>query len=298
MMVAPMQTSGADRPEWARLGFVPGQSLRIFGMRRSGNHAIINWLQRNAPGGKSLFLNNCKPGSNPLRNFRGIELNGEHAPQRKAEREMASIAGAAGDEALFLVSYEDTSPAEFSADRAVSGDFDEALFSRNVLIYRSFLNWSASLLKKMQPNPGYSLVRRNAILLRAVDTYSRLLRLVEQARDLHLTCIAYDRWYQDSAYRAGVLAGLGLPLMDNGLGRVQAYGGGSSFQKDASDASELNTGARWHEMANDPEFQAVLHLSARDQALMDPLSRLFPEDHAELVRISRRSHLSLLGGQA
>ncbi|WP_241525501.1 hypothetical protein [Pseudophaeobacter leonis] len=77
--------------EWQALGFTPGLSLRVFGMRRSGNHAILSWLQRNAPAGGSVFLNNCKPGTDPLQNSRGIELNGAHASQNKARRDMTSV---------------------------------------------------------------------------------------------------------------------------------------------------------------------------------------------------------------
>ena len=37
---------------WQQLGIIPGVALRLFGMRRSGNHAIVGWMQRNAPGGR------------------------------------------------------------------------------------------------------------------------------------------------------------------------------------------------------------------------------------------------------
>lgn len=281
--------------EWQALGFTPGLSLRVFGMRRSGNHAILSWLQRNAPGGRSVFLNNCKPGTDPLQNSRGIELNGAHASQNKARRDMTSVTREAGDGALFLVSYEDTSPAEFGVSGkisgTVSGSFDEGLFSHNVLIYRSFLNWSASLLKKMQGNEGYTLVRRNAILLRTVDSYTRLLELVRQARDLGLVAICYDRWVASESYRATLLQDLGLQQRDNGLGKVQAYGGGSSFQKEAASATELQTDKRWAQMRGEPEYQAVLHLAARDRALMAALGALFPKDAAYLKSVAEQAPL-------
>ena len=254
-------------------------------------------MQRNAPGGRSVFLNNCKPGQDPFRSFRGIEVNGAHAPQHKALRYMGSVTGIAGDGALLVMSYEDTSPAEFTGDRQVSGGFDESLLSRNVLIYRSFLNWSASLLKKMQGNPSYSLLRRNAILLRAMDTYTRLLGMVEMAKELAVSCISYDRWCRDDRYRADLLGELGLEAQDNSLGRVQRYGGGSSFQKDAKGAEDLQTDERWRQMAEDAEYQSVLHLAARDAALTDRLSRLFPEDAALLARVASENPM-MRGGLA
>lgn len=282
---------------WKPLGIVPGVALRLFGMRRSGNHAIVGWMQRNAPGGRSVFLNNCKPGQDPFRSFRGIEVNGTHAPQHKAMRNMAPVTGEAGDGALLVMSYEDTSPAEFTGERQVSGGFDESALSRNVLIYRSFLNWAASLLKKMQGNPSYSLVRRNAILLRAMDTYTRLLGMVEMAKDLAVTCISYDRWCRDEAYRADLLGELGLEAQDNSLGTVQRYGGGSSFQKDAMGAEDLQTDQRWRQMAEDAEYQSVLHLAARDEALTDRLSRLFPTDAALLAGVAAQTPM-MRGGLA
>ena len=282
---------------WHPLGIVPGVALRLFGMRRSGNHAIVDWMQRNAPFGRSVFLNNCKPGQDPFRSFRGIEVNGAHAPQHKAMRDLSAVPGAAGDGALLVMSYEDTSPAEFTGDRQVSGGFDESLLSHNVLIYRGFLNWAASLLKKMQGNPSYSLVRRNAILLRAVDTYTRLLGMVEMAKELAVSCISYDRWCRDEPYRVDLLAELGLEAQDNSLGAVQSYGGGSSFQKEAKGAEELQTDQRWRQMAEDAEYQSVLHLAARDEALTDRLSRLFPGDAALLAHVASEKPM-MRGGLA
>lgn len=285
-----MSVEGQIKPEqpqeWMQLGFTPGDALRLFGMRRSGNHAIANWLQRNTASGHSVFLNNCKPTADPFRSFRSIELDCELAPHRKAIKNLASIAGVAGDGAMLLFSYEDISPAMFTAKRAVSGPFDETLLTGNVLIYRGFLNWAASLLKKMQGNASYSLLRRNAILLQAIDFYGLLLRQVEQAEELEFTCICYDRWVQDEGYRASILTQLGLPVRDNTLGRVQRYGGGSSFQKEADSAGELEISRRWQQMAEDDEFAAILQLAAHDATLTECLERLFPRDAALLARIA------------
>lgn len=292
--MATLDSSALDRSlprEWQALGFAPGFSLRVFGMRRSGNHAILSWLQRNAPGGRSVFLNNCKPGTDPLQNSRGIEVNAAHASQNKARRDMAAVTRKAADGALFLVSYEDTSPAEFGLSRQISGSFDAELFSHNLLIYRSFLNWSASLLKKMQGNEGYTLVRRNAILLRTVDSYIRLLELVRQSRELGFVAICYDRWVASESYRSTLLQELGLQQQDNSLGKVQSYGGGSSFQKEAASATELQTDRRWTQMRNEPEYQAVLHLAARDTALMAALQELFPQDAAYLKTVTEQTPL-------
>ena len=47
------------------------KEIRIFGIKRSGNHAIINWLFYQIPN-KAVFLNNCYPAGKKLRLYEGI----------------------------------------------------------------------------------------------------------------------------------------------------------------------------------------------------------------------------------
>ncbi|WP_425043272.1 hypothetical protein [Primorskyibacter sp. S87] len=272
-------------PAWQQLGFEPGLMFRAFGMRRSGNHAILDWLLRNAPGEKSVFLNNCRPGKNPLTSFSAIEVNGETLPPRRAVSDLPQATATAGQGAMLLVSYEDTSPAEFTHATRPSGSFDEALINCDLIICRGFLNWSASLLRKLQRNPGYTAIQRTVVMLRAMAIYSRLLSLLDAAETERRVCIPYDTWRSSESFRGEVLRRLGLPERDNTLGKVQGYGGGSSFQADAEDPAKLSTDRRWQQQADDPEYQALLHLAARDTLLAERLKRHFPEDAMRLSRL-------------
>ena len=283
-----MNVMAASAPEWQRLGFVPGATLRLFGMRRSGNHAIASWLQRNAGNGHALFLNNCNGRRDPLKTFATVEVDANRVATKTAREDLASVGTRADDGALFLFSDEDTLPDEPGEEKPVSGPFDTALIDRNVLIYRSFLNWIASLTRKLQLNETYTVTRRASALLRAVDVYRRLLEFVEGSRGPKDVAICYDRWHADEGHRAALLEQLGLPTRDNSLGAVQAYGGGSSFQKSTHDASDLEIDKRWTQMADDDEYQAVLALSAQDKALTGVLGRMFPKDRDVLGRIAEK----------
>ncbi|TNJ47858.1 hypothetical protein FGE21_03700 [Phaeobacter sp. B1627] len=269
----------------------PARALRVVGMRRSGNHAICNWLQRNAQGGRSLFLNNCRPGTDPLRSCNGLEVSG----QPRSDEPMAESARAAGDGALLLVSYEDTAHGRFGDARPLSGPHADASFDMDVLIYRSALNWIASLLKKLQANETYHPVDRMAVLVRALATYGDLLDEVAAAATTGRVAICYDRWLRDELYRARVLSDLGLPLQDNDLGEVQSYGGGSSFQKEALHASDLRPDERWSAMLDDPEYQALLRLAALDSRFCQRVAAFFPEDADRLARIGRLPGFSTEG---
>ena len=67
-----------------------------------------------------------------------------------------------------------------------------------------------------------------------------------------------------------------MMLRDNGLGQVTRYGGGSSFQKEAAESGELATDRRFVEMMQNPLYQAVLQIAARDEASCRPHSDTLP----------------------
>lgn len=262
------------------LGFQPGVTLRTYGMRRSGNHAIINWLLRNAESG-SVFLNNCAVGRPARRTWRSIELNGKRASIVKGDP-ITPVTSAAGDGAMVIVSYEDFSPDPEDMAAGLTADLADADVTHEVLFYRNFMNWAASLLRKIQANDDLDTLVCLRIMMVAMDKYRDMLELITQAKPLGYVPVNYDRWMARPVYREKLLETLGLPCKDNTLGIVQPYGGGSSFQKDAVRAEDLSAETRWREMANDASFQIVLLAASQDAGLVKLMQKLMPKD-AELL---------------
>lgn len=286
----------AMRPEaneiWNELGVTPGPVVRVFGMRRAGNHAIINWLLRNAPSEGTVFLNNCVAGRHPFRGFKTLEVNGQRCTQKGERKALADFAVDAGEGATLLVSYEDVMPNRVPSGQAISGNFDESLFGQEVLVYRSFLNWAASLVKKIANNPTYKQAHRTIILLRALEQYSASLEMVMHQQALNMVAICYDDWLQSADYRADILGRMGFAQRDDSLGKVQSYGGGSSFQPEEGEADKLSTDRRWQQMAADPLFQIVLWLFAQDAEFLDRLDAIFPDDADRLRRFAGQDPFS------
>lgn len=265
---------------WAGLGATPARCLRAFGMRRSGNHAIADWILRNSAGTGSVFLNNCVPGQSPLASFRTIAVNGTRKPMKRARADLARTCAPAGTSATVLATYEDVIPG-LRRKRPISGALDDA-FDIDLIFYRSFLNWCASLLKKLHYNQDYSHSARAAVVLKSIDLYTHMLSLVADADGLGLIPVCFDDWHASQAYRTGRLAALGLEPVDNGIGAVQSYGGGSSFQKQTDTPEDLTTDRRFDQMADDPGFRNILTIAARDQALLHRLDAIFPADAERL----------------
>lgn len=252
------------------VAFAPAQVLRVYGMRRSGNHALIDWMLRNAPGGNGLFLNNCRPGRDPLQSSRGISAYANGA--EVAASDLGAKIEAAGPAPFTAVSYEDRMP---DKDRKPLYDAPETC----VIIFRSFLQWSASVLRKIQGNPGYGPLERTRIMMNAVRTYQTML---ERVQDNDVVPLFYDDWMDYEAYRAAALHRIGLPGRDLSRGTVQRYGGGSSFQGKAAEVAELATNSRSALMADDLEYQLFLWTAARDLGLMECLADVFPSDAERL----------------
>lgn len=261
----------------------PARVMRVYGMRRSGNHAIIDWMMRNAPGGAGLFLNNCKPNRDPIKTASGIALyaGGAEVGHDRARDKVE----AAGTAPFTLISYEDRMP---SPARTPIYEAPETC----VIIYRSFLHWAASLLRKIQGNAGYGPLERMRVMMQALRTYDDILGRVQ---DTDVVAVCYDDWSENESYRRAALDRLDLPGRDLDLGAVQRYGGGSSFQGKKAQAADLATGQRAAQMAGDLEYQLVLWTAARDLGFMERLADIFPHDAERLsgLRDSAKAEVTL-----
>jgi len=279
---------------WQQMGVTPVCALQVFGMRRSGNHAIIDWLMRNAPEAATggVFFNNCKFGKNPQRAFGSMDVYGANCTvlpnQSMTTGERVAQAGGAP---MAIVSYEDRMPQPDGQPQKASADMSAADFNHQVIIYRSFLNWSASMVAKLKRNENYGTTDRIRIMSVALDTYKQGLDRVAKAKGVIAIC--YDDWMTSEAYRGGILQKLGLPQRDLSRGKVQRYGGGSSFQSKETEVDQLDTVSRDAVMADDPEYQLLLWTASHDLAFMERILSHFEQDAERLATLAETAKLHI-----
>ncbi|WP_299561681.1 hypothetical protein [uncultured Sulfitobacter sp.] len=280
--------------DWPQPEITPACAFQVFGMRRSGNHAIIDWLMRNAPDGATggVFYNNCRHGKDPLSAYASLDIyDGQRNMLPHGDIPDARRVAGAGSAPMIVVSYEDRMPAPEGRPQRASQNFTDASFTRKIVIYRSFLNWTASLLAKIKRNDGYGATDRLRIMTLAFATYIQGLDRISDAKDIVAIC--YDDWMVSERYRAGRLEVLGLAAHDLGLGKVQRYGGGSSFQAKARDAQELQSTTRDADMADDPEYLLLLWTAAHDLRFMERLIVHFEEDAERLATLAESSRVNI-----
>jgi hypothetical protein len=279
---------------WSQAGISPVCALQVFGMRRSGNHAIIDWLMRNAPQAASgaVFYNNCKMGKNPLVAHGSLEVYGADrtvVDHRNIKDE--TRIEQAGETPMVIVSYEDRMPQPADQPQKASHGMRDGDFTAQILIYRSFLNWSASLLAKIKKNDGFGATDRMRIMMLAFTTYAQGLDRIRDAKGIIAIC--YDDWMTSESYRVRILRALNLPERDLDRGKVQHYGGGSSFQKKSTSVAELQSVSRDAVMADDPEYQVLMWTAAHDLRFMQRLMPHFEDDCERLAVLAETSDLHM-----
>ena len=233
------------------------KELRVVGMRRTGNHAIITWIERQQPG-TAYHLNNVAAGTNPYR-YKSNNLRRYHPQHGK----MAAVYQRQAEGNLIkrdclILSYEDwgleqvTQP-RFERNRTLY--LGKSAQQRDVLILRDPFNLFASRLKQ-----------------NFVDTKSKTASMVDMwlayAREFtgessylqpDRVCINYNRWFADVSYRRELADQLGLVFSDAGLRYVPPLGGGSSFSgtRHSGQAGCLDVTNRWRHFADNPAFRQL-----------------------------------------
>jgi hypothetical protein len=203
------------------------QLFEICALRRSGCHAVLNWLfnQSKKP---VLFFNNAIPFQDPLRNLRAYgELQNtiDLEPYYHGRHPKEDIKSFRADVVAIL--YEDLKLSRIDGRNSiVDSDWINPESVTKVLILRDFYNWLASRLllaeqKKM-----------------AIDTEMLIYMWKSYAHQLlydHLgqpfVCVNFNRWFSSETYRNELARVLGLELRNDDTKFVPSFGGGSSFDR-------------------------------------------------------------------
>ena len=234
------------------------KELRVVGLRRTGNHAIITWLEQQHTG-VVRHLNNVKAGENPYR-YKGENLSDYHPGHKKmVETYRRQAKGDLVKRDCLLHSYED-----WGLDQIGSRRFEhyhDLYVGRSqqrfdVLILRDPFNLLASRIKK-----GYLAVKP-----RRRDVVNLWLQYAKEflGETCYLphnrVCINYNRWVCDRTYRQTLADQLQMTFSDAGLNTVRSLGGGSSFDAQTMNgqAAHMDVTNRWQHFADDPDYRRLL----------------------------------------
>jgi hypothetical protein len=278
--------------------------LRVCGLQRSGNHAIISWIVEQFNGKRVCFLNNVRHG----------DFDPYAAPQKFAYGmdEVAEADWRATPKTLVVYSYEDcTKRLQPGATSLLESAFSAAFEAKretyigssarrlDVIIVRDPANFFASRLKMLERLTG---VRDLPTIAAFWKELARAACAAEERQDDSTVVILYNRWFSDKRYRRHLSKRFGGTFSDASLGRVPWVAGGSSFDKTTmnADLSPSDIVKHWRKLfrpatyLNLPSYHRRL-TGARKMKVMERW-REFEQDERlrailadpEMTRLSRR----------
>ncbi len=224
---------------------------QIFGIQRSGNHAIINWLIDNMSG-SVLHCNHVRKNQHPRdckKNFRW-GLGNSH----------------------LIASFEEYSPNDFELkfDSDLYGQFTSGF---NLLLLRDPFNLFASRYAWEKP-PGdrfrekiKTRERKISLWKEYANTY---LKWQSHQQPQNIT-INYNQWCVDDEYRLKLAKKLGFEIEEIQSKRIPKNGGGSSFTGSQKIVDKNIFLQRFREFENDEKFKSIF----KDEELIDLSKKIF-----------------------
>lgn len=229
--------------------------IRLIGMSRSGNHALLQWILAQAEG-RTCFLNAAEGKSNPFLTARPIDTGQCCWTNIQDFDLLAEQQGRHCRKDYLIFSHEDG-----YLRRSCSADYEaqhDAFVGHSrrridVLILRDPFNLFASRRKQLwnllTPKTTVKVWKQHA---REFLGRTRHLRH-------NSVFVSYNRWCTDKPYRRQIAESLGLTFTDAGRNDIWPCNGGSSFDGHAyhGRAGAMKVFDRWRHYADDPSFRAM-----------------------------------------
>lgn len=235
--------------------------VQFFGLRRGGNHGVIAWIAQQYPS-PIVFLNNVKSSPDPFR-VKAIPFPNAIPERRLSPAEADELR--ARQKELLLVSFESAKLRQVASDEgsllgaSVIGRSER---TKKMLLLRDFYNWIASNVRVFEDQRGGFSEKQCESHIKLWVSYAR--EFCGQTASLgtsDVVKISYNRWLNDEAYRAEILASAGIAVVNNSRSVVPANGGGSSFNGTSysGNAESMDVLSRWRYLDN-ARYQPFLEL--------------------------------------
>jgi len=233
------------------------KEIILHGLKRSGHHAVANWIYRQSPDHK-CYINDVKLDRNPFLTRNAYSNIGDRKREAKGEFSKKD---------LLMYTFEDKDITKvyssyFTENReAFVGDSGETY---NVIVLRDPFNHIASRLKSLRKGCNWAWVdgETEESSTHYIDLWKKQAK--EFLGDTSYTpgikiCIDFNKWMCDKEYRKNTIENIGIDFTDEGKEEVVKAGGGSAFsgRKFDGKASKMDVNSRWELFSDDPYYLSI-----------------------------------------
>ncbi|NEP03880.1 MAG: hypothetical protein F6K25_09825 [Okeania sp. SIO2G4] len=236
------------------------KEIRVAGMKRSGNHAIINWV-KSQQNGDVGFINNVLANQNPYR-YKYENLRDKFPEHKWAiEHNRQQAKGNFIKRDCLIYSYE-YFPLEQIANDKFERNHDiylgKSATRYDILIIRDPFNLLASRLK-ISSKVAYflSVNSPNKTMIDLWLDYAKEYLGETNYLKHNKVCVNYNQWFADVEYRRNIADKLQMEFSDAGIDMVTSFGGGSSFEGKEFDgkATSMDVLNRWRKVVDNPQYK-------------------------------------------
>lgn len=219
-----------------RIGVIKCKTeLRFFGLRRSGNHAIINWLMPML--GKNVYhINDVHPYKDNLcRLYKNCKM----------------IKDKPNDADSVIVSYENVNLSEPWTTMDIESD--QII---HMLLLRDPYNTLASIFNNSiaVKNPNFRVPQYN--FKEMWHNYAKEFIGNTNYLPDDTIKVNFNKWFVNKQYREEITKSAGLEINDSNINKMSDYGGGSSFDlmKYNGRAQSMDVLTRWTKFRNSQRY--------------------------------------------
>jgi hypothetical protein len=224
--------------------------IRVFALKRAGQHAIINWIAHHFDK-LVLFINDVKINKDPFIyfNHRGNNEKNNKLPKYYINYKNEDLYSYKQiKNKILIINYEDVNLEKDKFEEKYYGIIDNFF---NVLILRDPFNNFASRYKRKN---------RDAKTLEFINLWK------DEAREflgktLYLKnkiCISYNDWFKNKEYRKKISSSLNLFFTDDGLEKilpVRCWGSSFDGRKYDGKAQQMDVLNRWKIFKDDKLYR-------------------------------------------
>jgi hypothetical protein len=203
------------------------KSFLVFGLKRSGNHAIIRWIGNQF--NRYIFFNNCSisKGVPPINPWNNIEINIK--PNKPQYFALSNI----------IYSYENIDMLSHLID------IQTEKFDHKIIIIRDFYNWICSRIKFQQKITKEKIHNWIPKIKDEINLWKQYYVLANS--DTNFISIYYNQWLENIEYRKALGQQIGIDnIDDSSMSKVPNYGGVSSFNGVVAQAQTMKVLDRFY----------------------------------------------------
>lgn len=244
-------------------------------LKRSGQHAVINWLCSQIQ--NTIHFNHCtfkrrylrnwiSPINNRITHYSGSE---KFDSGIQSEERMTELLSDMTNYSSLLYSFED-----LDIDNKLLKKYVSSNNPTVILIIRDPYNCFASTMKRRDCDYD-ALENKKYILKKYLHNATGSI----MSLGVPVVTINYNLWVTDSTYREHICTELDIsfsPLADKSIMEVPDFGGGSSFDgiNPRSDSKHTDVFERWKEFESDRDYRNLMN----DTELMNLTKSFFGID--------------------